>query len=80
VKAPFQMLFIDRLAKVADDPIVQGADSPTALWVMIGMSARNVRYWHIASFRCAAEFARYRSIADIGQARTQSSSIYEYAP
>ena len=56
------MLFINRLAKVADDPIVQGADpvdiigvgshedcrnrAPTALWVIIGMSARNVRYWH----------------------------------
>jgi hypothetical protein len=26
VKAPFQMLFINRLAKVADDPIVRGAD------------------------------------------------------
>src|SRR5690349_18759435 len=26
VKTPCQMLFIDRLAKVADDPIVQGAD------------------------------------------------------
>jgi hypothetical protein len=25
VKAPFQMLFISRLAKVANDPIVQGA-------------------------------------------------------
>src|SRR6185312_837549 len=26
VKAPVQTLFIDRLAKVADDPVVQGAD------------------------------------------------------
>jgi hypothetical protein len=59
VKAPFQMLFINRLAKVADDPIVQGADSvniigvgshedcrnraPTTLWVIIGMSAHRPR-------------------------------------
>jgi hypothetical protein len=28
------------------------------------------QYPHIASFRCGAEFGRYRSIADIGQART----------
>jgi hypothetical protein len=28
------------------------------------------RSWHIASFRCGTEFGRYRSIADIGQART----------
>jgi hypothetical protein len=26
------------------------------------------RYWHIASFRCAAEFGCYRGITDIGQA------------
>jgi hypothetical protein len=28
----------------------------------------NVAYWHIASFRCAAGFGRYRAIADIDQA------------
>jgi hypothetical protein len=28
----------------------------------------DVAYWHIASFRCAAEFGRYRRIADIDQA------------
>jgi hypothetical protein len=27
-----------------------------------------VHTWHIASFRCAAEFGRYRGIADIDQA------------
>jgi hypothetical protein len=27
-----------------------------------------VHTWHIASFRCGAEFGRYRGIADIGQA------------
>ena len=65
MKALCQMLFINRLAKVADDPIVQGADpvniigvgsyeecrnpAPTALWVIIGISARNVHTWPIAS-------------------------------
>jgi hypothetical protein len=39
-----------------------------------------VSCWHIASFRCGAEFVRYRGIADIGQARTHQGSIYEYAP
>jgi hypothetical protein len=29
-------------------------------------------YWHIASFRCAAEFGCYRGIADIDKA----ASIY----
>ena len=29
-----------------------------------------VHTWHIASFRCDAEFGRYRGIADVGQART----------
>ena len=28
----------------------------------------HVAYWHIASFRCPAEFGRYRGQADIGQA------------
>jgi len=28
----------------------------------------DVRLWHIATFRCAAEFGRYRGIADIEQA------------
>jgi hypothetical protein len=32
---------------------------------------------HIASFHCAAEFGRYRGIANINQ--TAPSSIYEYA-
>ena len=27
-----------------------------------------VAYWHIASFRCDAEFGRYRRIADMGHA------------
>jgi len=32
------------------------------------VSAAFVRvYWHIASFRCDAEFSRYRAIADIDQ-------------
>jgi hypothetical protein len=26
------------------------------------------RFWHIASFRCEAEFVRYRGVADIDQA------------
>jgi hypothetical protein len=28
----------------------------------------NVGYWHIASYRCGAEFGRYQGIADIDQA------------
>jgi hypothetical protein len=31
------------------------------------VSGREVRSWHIASFRCPAEFGRYRGIADIDQ-------------
>ncbi len=70
------MLFINRLAKVADDPIVQGADpvniirvgshedcrnrAPTALWVIIGISARNVRYWHLADIPGRAIDVRFR--------------------
>jgi hypothetical protein len=30
--------------------------------------SRDVSYWHIATFRCGAEFGRYRSIADIDAA------------
>jgi hypothetical protein len=33
VKAPFQMLFINGFAKVADDPIIQGAD-PVRIWAV----------------------------------------------
>src|SRR5260370_35623579 len=33
-----------------------------------GLSRSDFVRWHIASFRCAAEFDRYRGIADIGQA------------
>ena len=29
------------------------------------MLGATVAYWHIASFRCAAEFGRYRGIADM---------------
>jgi hypothetical protein len=29
-------------------------------------SGHHVRVWHIASFRCPAEFCRYRGIADMG--------------
>ena len=32
------------------------------------LDADQFRSWHIASFRCDAEFGRYRSMADIGQA------------
>src|ERR1035441_1808793 len=40
------------------------ADNPAPLLVRMGLS-RDVAYWHIASFRCAARFGRYRRIADI---------------
>ena len=30
-------------------------------------AVHEVRSWHTASFRCAAEFGRYRGIADIEQ-------------
>jgi hypothetical protein len=29
--------------------------------------ADDVAFWHIASFRCDAEFGRYRGIADLKQ-------------
>jgi len=32
------------------------------------ISLCNGRYWQIASFRCDADFGRYRGIADIDQA------------
>ena len=32
------------------------------------MKGADVRVWHIASFRCDAEFGRYRGKADIDQA------------
>ena len=41
MKAPFQMLFIDRLAKVADDPIVQGADPVNIIGVGSHENCRN---------------------------------------
>jgi len=31
----------------------------------------DVRFWHIASFRCAAEFCRYRGIADTDKPSTR---------
>jgi hypothetical protein len=42
-------------------------------------NGRHVACWHIASFRCDAEFSRYRGQADIDHARP-SISIYEPAP
>jgi len=41
VKAPFQMLFINRLAKVADDPIVQGSDPVNIFGVGSHQDRRN---------------------------------------
>jgi len=36
----------------------------------------NFRLWHIASFRCAAEFGRYRGIADSDKPSTRQ--IYRF--
>src|SRR5258708_853364 len=44
------------------------------------LSAAGFRFWHIASFRCGAEFGRYRGIADIGQARTNSARFMTPRP
>ena len=41
-------------------PATQREDSPCQLGA--------VHTWHIASFRCAAEFGRYWGIADVDQA------------
>ena len=41
VEAPFQMLFIKRLAKVADDPIVQGAGMVNVIGVGSHEDCRN---------------------------------------
>jgi hypothetical protein len=41
VKAPFQILFINRLAKVADDPIVQSADRVDIFGVSSHEDCRN---------------------------------------
>ena len=42
-------------------------------------SDRKVGFWHIASFRCAAELGRYGGIADIEWDAPQSP-IYEKLP
>ena len=39
-----------------------------------------VRSWHIATFRRATEFGRYRGMADIDQSRTDQARFDEYAP
>ena len=44
-----------------------------------GATRVHVCLWHIASFRCAAEFGRYRGITDIEQT-TAIKLLYEYAP
>jgi len=41
---------------------------------------RDVGSWHIASFRCAAEFDRYRGIADIDQSRFMSTALEHRRP
>ena len=43
-------------------------------------AAPNARSWRIALFRCAAEFGRYRGIADIGQARTDQTRFTSTRP
>ena len=42
------------------------------------LSSGRVRCWHIASFRCDAEFGRHRGKADIDQAASIKLD-YEYA-
>ena len=39
---------------------------------------RDVAYWPIASFRCGAEFGRYRGIADFGE--RSAWQIYGFTP
>jgi hypothetical protein len=46
----------------------QTKGAATAMFYL--MPPRHISTLHIASFRCGTEFGRYRSIADIGQART----------
>jgi hypothetical protein len=41
---------------------------PVLLRMPFDQRPTNVRLWHIATFRCAAEFDRYRGMADIEQA------------
>ena len=38
-----------------------------------GSNDSDFRFWHIASFRCGAEFTRYRDIAGVGQSRTNQA-------
>ena len=59
VKASFQMLFIDRLAKVADDPIGQGADPVNIIGVGSHQDCRN--HAPTALWRCARVRRRHRS-------------------
>lgn len=41
---------------------------------------RDFRFWHIASFRCDANFGRYRGIAVIDQARTGQARFMNPQP
>jgi hypothetical protein len=41
VKTSFQMLFIDRLAKITDDPVIQGADPVNIIGVGSHEDCRN---------------------------------------
>src|SRR5450759_1999014 len=68
-------------ARVSSSSLIRSGVSANSVWTTITNEAALVgglfaisnhrcdgSYWHIASFRCAAEFGRYRGIADIDQA------------
>ena len=42
----------------------------------VAVATVDVAHWHIASFRCPAEFDRYRGIADSGKPAAQQ--VYEF--
>jgi hypothetical protein len=46
----------------------------------VNLPRRNVGYWHVATFRCAAGFGRYRGMAAIEQAAPSKFGIIKGIP
>jgi hypothetical protein len=60
----------DSTTNSGDGDLKESSDSSHRLFPQISAALRmkgDFLVWHIATFRCAAEFGRYRSMADIDQ-------------
>lgn len=57
------------------EPILLSADASSVTANCANLRRKrnslHVRLWHIATFRCAAEFGRYRGIANSGEPSAQ---------